>query len=334
MDYYGKMGGYCGVQSGRVLPTAYQNVMSYEQQVRMLICDLFEMKDRLEKIENEFYTLNETITDNAQKDALKVVKEEFKKLSAVMLEQYEAMLQEIYAQNDEHYNAQLGQFAEFQAMNMRMLKDIQSRVMVIKNHVDALSLNWQNALSSIIKQNIQWQTEAEDSLSAKIESKNGKDISVLSPVDGLYKNLNSVITDIYNLVMKSAGLTVMDFQKLNITVDSWEHMYVTVDSFMYNAKYALRDELERKPYYAYVDKEVGRLRNEMIADYNRLEGMLYVTNAFTGENQPLTQAIAFLFNLHQERGITTDGFARIEERVDAFAERKIQAYTFAIQGIM
>lgn len=315
------------------LPTVYENVLSYEQQVRMLICDLYKLKDIVEKLGNEYYETIEGMESIVEKIASTETKRQFRLLKVELDEEYRKLLDTISEQNLAYLKSQKEAFAQFQAVNMNNLNNLQREMVTIKSHVDALSTIWQSALRDIERRNIVWKDAAIKSLTEEIQSKLGKDIYVLDPVDRLYKDLNTVLQSIYNLIMKSSGITVNSFRDLKVTVDEFENMYITVDRFQYNAQEALRPLLIDKPLYAYVDQSVGRLREEMIEDYNRLEGMLYVTNAFTGERQPLEVAVNFLFNLHQERGVTVYAFEKLNETVEEFADRKIQVYTFAVQGL-
>lgn len=319
--------------SGRAIPTVYQNVLSYEEQIRMLIYDLFEYKKELDNLQNAFNNLSESTKDLAIQESLKVLKKEFAELKTELLEMYTGFLDDINVENSKNLSDQREQFAQWSRQNMNVLRDIQQRMLVMQSQLNSLSLQWVNALRNITYFNAIWQKKAEHDLTAKIESKMGKDITVQNPVNRLYENLNKVLNDLYQLQMNVGGISVQEFAGLKITVDEWEKKNITVDAFLYNARVTLNNELVTKPLYSYVDTEVKKLRDEMIDDYNRLEGALYVTNAFTGEQQFITNAVTFLFNLHQKNGITVSDFNALNETVDDFADRKLQVYTFAVQGV-
>lgn len=319
--------------SGKTIPTVYQNVLSYEEQLQMLICDLFGFKKELDNLQDSFNNLAESTKDLAIQEAIKILKKEFTELKTELLEMYTGFLDDINGENSKNLAAQHEQFIQWRRENMNVLRDIQKRMVVMQSHINTLSLQWVRALANISYFNAIWQKNAERDLTDKIESKMGADITVQNPVNRLYENLNKVLNDLYQLQMNVGGIRVQEFADLKITVDEWEKKNITVDAFLYNARVTLNNELIKKPLYSYVDGEIKKLRDEIIGDYNRLEGALYVTNAFTGEQQFITNAVTFLFNLHQKEGITVADFNELDETVNDFAERKLQVYTFAVQGI-
>lgn len=274
-----------------VLPTVYDECLSYYEQLRKLTECIKALAEDLESGEND-------ILDNAKK----YTDSKFSKVE----NDFTDFKTYVDLQNKTFYDSVNQKLAENKNLLDSEIKEMQKE---IKSFIDFINLevaNLNGSISDLYMQIVNIKSDEnrrfdeiekrllkiiEDSISAK----NGNYIIVRNPITGKVEKLNDVLQQFYNFYIVIGGITAKQYDDMEIEALEFDNEKITASQFDTKAYFLFFDRVKLNPIYQTITAVKKGLENKLLV----VENKSYMLSPFDGIKTLVSDVVQKLSNFHK-----------------------------------
>lgn len=303
-----------------LLPTAFSNALSYEEQVCQIInaiCDLAK----------DFKDFSESVIPEVEK----MITEAYKKQDEEYAKKLESLKKEIEELLDDFREEVGDEIADTYSILNTKIEDVNENLSqrilnLSESYIDLLNVwyhfedTWEEKLNARFK-------ELSDELIDMITALSGDKFIVLNPVTNKYDNLNSTLKDLVNEIISQGAITAKDYDRMQITAQEYDDMDITAKDYDFHARNIFRFRLDYKPILDIVEERL----TEFADDIARFSRELYFRSPKTGEVTAIQDMIYDLYRYHMN-GITAEDYDAKEITAEMYDNLEIPAYDYDWKG--
>lgn len=162
-----------------------------------------------------------------------------------------------------------------------------------------------------------------------VAKQNGNLISVTSPVDGLYKTLDTVLDEIYGETL-FLSISAKDYDAIGFTAEQYDALGYTAKQYDTRAWELTFPQRYLDPVFEYVDRQDGKLYGMIDLLDTQVN---YRLSPVSGRFTSLYQMIQELTELHQERAFAAEEYDRRGLEAQIYDNRQISAWAYDSNGL-
>ncbi|WP_289198096.1 hypothetical protein [Bacteroides acidifaciens] len=322
--------------SPKIIPLAYEDSLSYIEQVYSIIAKVNDLIDSINNMELDFTTISKEYIDeqvSAVKEWVALTNNQFQNQ---LTNQVNTDIQNFKDEMDTKFSSLQGNVAgELYNINQKLddllkqtnisLEKFNVRIAEIAGNVNKNNdflLDYFKKVSDELKQLI------EDAMSYKT----GNMITVMNPTTNRNSTLNKALADMYEEHLLF-GVTAEQYDNMDLTAELYDSLEITASEFDYNGLFYLFDYLymagfrnELKEMKEYVDNEIVDLKKEVA-------NAITMHSPFTGEIDTVQNIITLLAQFHMYGSLTAQEYDDKELTAQAYDDLELTAYVFDWQGI-
>lgn len=302
-----------------VLPTVYDECLSYYEQLRRLV-------DCIKALAEDLEDVNTDILDEARKYT-------DSKISKVEndLTDFKTFVD---SQNKAFYDSVNKKLLENEKLLDSEIKEMQKE---IKGFIDFVNLEVANLNTSIsdlymqivsIKADESRRFEEIEKRLLKIikdsmSTKNGNYIFVRNPITGKVEKLNGVLQQFYNYYIVVGGITSKQYDDMKITALEFDNEQITASLFDTKAYFLFFDRIKLNPIYQRITAVKKGLENKLVV----VENKSYMMSPFTGIKTLVSDVVQKLSNLHKNF-LSASEYDATNLTASEYDTKKLTAYNY------
>lgn len=274
-----------------VLPTVYDECLSYYEQLRKLVKCVQALAEDLEDTDSDILEKANEYTDS-----------QITKVNS----DFSTFKEFIESENKMFYDSINQKLAENKKLVDSEITEMQNE---IKSFIDLVNLEkteLNNSISDLYLKISEIQTnekqrfdEIEKRLLKIIENslatKSGNYIFVINPITGKVEKLNNVLEQFYNFFIVLGGITARQYDDMKITAIKFDNEKITASQFDVKAYFLFFDRIKLSPVYRKITAVKNNLENKLLV----VENKSYMLSPFSGLKTLVSDVVQKLSNLHK-----------------------------------
>lgn len=350
-------------QNWPMIPEEFENALTYQDQLNILIQKMNEIIAEYENIYNSIeesvtqaveaagkYT-NQRITESERKERQKTnedIKNAFQKLSKEISDwsfymnskidnlessykEYQKLISEMFKIRDDRIDQNMNAIR-----NLReWLATVDYRVTTNSRNILQLSNDFSKVAASVMETDKRLEDrlqKIEDQLPELIQEfyaeVNGIRIRVYNPVQGKVTTLQDAINDLYKILTEYNGITAIDYQSRKITAEEYRKLFISAQQYDTRARQIFDRILEYNPAYQKLLKEISDFKDQVIEQLNKYKDEKYMISPFTGQKTLISYVVLQLSDFHKTNGLTAQEYNNLNVTAQRYKDLNITAYEY------
>lgn len=274
-----------------VLPSVYDECLSYYEQLRRLIKCIQALAEDLESTDTDVLKKANAYTDSQ---------------IAKVNNDFTTFKEFIESENKKFYDSINQKLSENKKLVDFEISEMQNE---IKSFIDLINLEkteLNNSISDLYLKISEIQTNEEQRfdeiekrllkiIENSLATKSGNYIFVVNPITGKVEKLNNVLEQFYNLFIVLGGITARQYDDMEIKAIEFDNEKITASQFDVKAYFLFFDRIKLSPVYRTITAVKNNLENKLLV----VENKSYMLSPFSGLKTLVSDVVQKLSNLHK-----------------------------------
>lgn len=274
-----------------VLPTVYDECLSYYEQLRKLTECIKALAEDLESGEND-------ILDNAKKytdSKFSKVENDFTDFKVYVELQNKTFYDSVNQKLAENKNLLDSQIQEIRAEINYFMDLVHLEFVRLDKSVNDLYIGIVKINESEKKRFDEIEKRLLKIIENSISAKNGNYIIVRNPITGKIEKLNDVLQQFYNFYIVIGGITAKQYDDMEIRALEFDNEKITASQFDTKAYFLFFDRVKLNPVYQTITAVKKGLENKLLV----VENKSYMLSPFDGIKTLISDVVQKLSNFHK-----------------------------------
>lgn len=274
-----------------VLPTVYDECLSYYEQLKKLTECVKALAEDLESGESGILDNAKSYTDSK----ISKVENDFSEFKQYIELQNKAFYDSVNQKLTENKNLLDSEILEMRTEIKSFIDFVNMEVAGLNGSISDLYVKIVNINSNEEKRFDEIEKRLLKIIEDSMSSKSGNFIYVSNPITGKVEKLNNVLQQFYNFSIVIGGITARQYDDMEIKALEFDNEKITASQFDTKAYFLFFDRIKLNPVYRTITAVKNGLESKLLV----VENKSYMLSPFTGLKTLVSDVVQKLSNFHK-----------------------------------